>query len=272
MAKTNSQNTPFIIAIILFLLLTIWWILLHFGILRGDFQNSLFGLGYGLLALFGAIYGLRISRNWGGMKSVFGKSVTLFSLGLLAQEFGQISYAYYVFYKHIEIPYPSIGDVGFFGSIPFYAYGALLLGQAAGVKFSLKSYVNKLQAIAIPLIILFSSYFIFLQGYKFDWSNPLTIFLDFGYPLGEAIYISFALLAFLLSRKILGGVMKYRVLFILCALLIQYLSDFAFLYQAKNGTFVAGGVVDLMYLISYFTMTLALLQLNIQSIQKNLDG
>lgn len=269
------------VAGLLFLLLTVWWFLSpsyqgpQHERFFGDFPSI-----YGMIALFGAIWGLAISRKWGGFKSIMGKAIIFFSLGLLAQVFGQLVYAYYSFYKNIAIPYPSLGDLGYFGSIPLYTYGVFLLGRASGVKFSLKSSRHQLLAFLIPAIMLIFTYIIFLQHYEMPrfvgkflplWLVPVTIFLDFGYPLGEAIYISLALLAFLLSRKILGGVMKYKILILLLALSIQYLCDFTFLYQVSKGTYVSGGINDLMYLISYFVMTLGLLELDVRSVNKNLE-
>lgn len=272
MSAATNKDRYFNLITLLFFLLTAWWIYLQIFSNPDELRYQVFGGVYGIVAFLGAIYGLKTSRNWGGSKSIMGRSLLMFSLGLLSQVFGQLSYSYYVYYMLVEIPYPSIGDVGFFGSIIFYIYGVLLLGQAAGVKFTIKSFGNKIQALIIPVVILTFTYIFFLQGYVFDWSNPLTVFLDFGYPLGAAVYISLALLAFLLSRKMLGGVMKYRILLILFALFIQYMSDFAFLYQAYNETFVAGGIVDFMYLISYLSMALGLLNLNIQSVRNSLDG
>ena len=214
------------------------------------------------MALWGGIWGIAIAQKWGGIRSVMGKTVILFSLGLLFQVFGQLAYAYLSFYIHIDVPYPSSGDIGYFGSIPLYIYGILLLAKASGVKIGLKSFESKIQAILIPLVMLVVAYFLFLQGYEFDWKDPIKIFLDFGYPLGQAIYISIAFLTYLLSRNILGGIMKRKILFILFALCIQFLSDYTFLYQLSRGTWAVGGINDYMYLIAYFIMTLALLQLN----------
>jgi hypothetical protein len=83
--------------------------------------------------------------------------------------------------------------------------------------------------------------------------------LDFGYPFGQAIYISIAILAFLFSRRLLSGLMRPKILLILAALCMQYASDFTFLYQSHHNTWKAGGVNDYMYLIAYFIMTIALL-------------
>lgn len=265
------KNKRLTFLLLIFLSLTLWWAYLHLFIKHSNPAYQLFSASYGFVALVGSIYGFIISRKWGGIKSVIGRAIIMFSLGLFAQEFGQLVYSYYN-YLNQTIPYPSLGDLGFFGSIPCYIYGVWLLAKASGVKVSLRSFGNKLQAFIIPIIMLCISYFIFMQGYKPDWTQPLKIFLDFGYPFGEAIYISFAFLAFLLSRKTLGGVMKYRVLIILLALLIQYLCDFTFLYQDNNNTFYPGGINDYMYLISYFAMSVGLLNLDVQKIKSSLES
>jgi hypothetical protein len=261
MVETIKKEWQAKIAILIFLLLTIWWFLSpsfqnpHGQRFFGDFPSI-----YGVLALCGACWGISISQKWGGVKSILGKAIIMFSLGLLGQVFGQVVYAYYAFYQHIAVPYPSLGDIGYFGSIPLYIYGVLLLAQASGVKIRLKSFRNQIQAVIIPILMLCIGYFLFLKGYKFDFGNPIKIFLDFGYPFGQAIYISLALLTYLLSKGILGGIMKSKILFILFALFIQFLSDYTFLYQSSNGTWVAGGINDYMYLFAYLLMTLGILQ------------
>lgn len=256
-----KKNWQAKIAFVLFFILSLWWLVGFFNPnayntrFYGDYPSI-----YGVMALYGALWGIVISRGYGFHKSVMGKAILMFSFGLLAQEAGQIIYAYYSFYQHIAVPYPSLGDVGYFGSIPLYIYGIWLLAKASGVQIKLRSYQNQTLAIIIPIIMLLLAYFFFLQGYTFDWSNPVKILLDFGYPFGQAIYISLAILTYLLSRGILGGIMRSRILFILFALCIQFACDFVFLYQSSRGTWSVGGPNDYMYLIAYFTMTLGLLQ------------
>lgn len=262
MFETLKREWQAQIAILLFILLSLWWYIngniIGYDSKRffGDFPSI-----YGVMALWGAIWGILIAHKWGGLKSVMGKAILMFSLGLFAQEFGQLAYAYLSFFLNIEVPYPSIGDIGYFGSIPLYLYGVYLLAKASGIKFAFAKMTNVAIAIVIPLIMLSLSYFLFLQNYEFDWSMPLVIFLDFGYPMGQAIYISLALLTFLLSQRVLGGIMRDKIFFILFALLLQYASDYVFLFQAHNGTWSAGGVNDYMYLVSYLFMTLGILQL-----------
>lgn len=264
MLETLKKTWQAQVTLFLFILLTGWWLINSFVLDPSTVKYDGFGDWaeiYGLMAVWGSIWGIVISQKWGFTKSLIGRSLLMFSFGLFAQEFGQLSYAFYNDIYKVPGPYPSLGDIGYFGSIPLYTYGVILLAKASGVTIGLKSLRSRVQAIIIPIIILIISYMLFLRGYEFDWANPLKIFLDFGYPFGQAIYISFAFLTYLLSRGILGGVMKGAILFILFALCMQFISDYTFLYQSSKGTWAVGGINDFMYLVSYFLMALALIQL-----------
>lgn len=253
-----QQKNLLAIVVSIFVLYVVIWVLSFIS--QNLLLNNIFSDTYGILALVGGLLGIRESVRWGGFKSLIGKVLMLFSFGLISQFIGQFIYSLYYILLNIDVPYPSYGDVFYFGSVVFYILASVSLISASGSKFSRGSAVLKIISILIPLIILSVSYYIFLNGYEFDWANPVLIILDFGYPLGQAIYLSLGLLAFTLSKYILGGYMKNIVIFLIIALSVQYLADFTFLYQANNDTWEPGGINDLMYLIAYFLMSLALIQ------------
>ena len=260
--KLSETSLPQRLSVLLFLVLCIWWVEIALVWKNQDInQNLYWAASYQILAIWGAVFGLVISKHWGGLKSTLGKAIIFFSIGLLLQSFGQSVFSFYNIISKVEIPYPSIADIGFFGSIPLYIYGGILLGQASGTKFSLRSPHNKAIAIIIPLIMLVASYVFFLENYEFDWGSPMRVFLDFGYPFGQAIYVSVAISTYILSKKFLGGIMKNAVLFILIALLVQYVADYNFLYQTLNETWTNGGYGDFIYLIAYFMMAMGLIKL-----------
>jgi len=264
--KILTKDWSIQVAICLFAFMFIWWAGLH--VFRvSDFSKMIWGASYQAVAIWGALWGLTIGRTWGGFRSVMGRAILAFSFGLLMQDFGQTVFFYYNMFASVEIPYPSIADVGYFGSIPFYIYGAVMLAQASGAKLSLKSLGGQLVALVVPLAMLAASYLLFLRDYAFDWSTPVKIFLDYGYPFGQAIYVSFAILAFLLTQKTLGGTMKQRVLLILLALVVQYIADGNFLFQAAAGSWTASGYGDLLYLLAYFLMTIGLLNLHTHTVR-----
>ena len=257
----SKLKTFTIASSLLFGLYVFWWVALRTNAAPSGFSGDSFSDTYGILALLGGIAGIFIARRWGGFRSLMGRAIMFFSLGLLAQAFGQAVYSIYYFWLGEEVPYPSLGDIGYFGSVLLYIYAIYCLARVSGVQISLKSFYNKFLALIIPIILLGLSYYWFLKDYEVDTSAPLTTFLDFGYPLGQAIYIALAILTFTLSRKILGGIMRGPILFVLFALFVQYIADFTFLYQASRETWEAGGISDFIYLVAYFFMTLALLSI-----------
>ena len=261
MKDTIKKEFSARLAIVLFGLLTFWWLILLASGLRENIHNYLFGAVYGLMALVGGLTGLSISKTWGGAKSSVGRAILFLALGPLAAECGQLVFSFYNIFLGVEIPYPSLADIGFFANIPLYTIGIFYLAQISGGLITLRKLAYKIQVVIIPFLLLLISYILFLQGYEYDWSNPLKIFLDFGYPLGQAFYVSLALLTFTLTRGILGGVMKNKILFILFAFFAQYLADYNFLFQNSRGTWYNGGYGDYLYLLAYFLMSIGIIQL-----------
>lgn len=258
----------------LFVCYFLWWASFQSIVSEQGTSVQWFGGTYGSIALIGAFIGFVTAQKWGGFKTVLGKALMFFSLGLLAQEAGQLILTYYAYGLKVEqIPYPSPGDVAYFGSVILYLIAAFFLAKAVAVKFSLKKTEYKAVAIAIPVVILAVSYAVLLRGYSFDTSQPLTVFLDVGYPIGQASYISVAVVAYLLSRKMLGGVLRSGILLVFFALVLQYISDFLFIYQTHREQYIPGKFVDLFYLASYFFMATALARfLSIYSGLKNKGG
>lgn len=261
MTQTFLKTWQGKVALGLFIVFSLWWLLLQTLYINHGEHRQVFSALYGIMALWGALWGFGVAQKWGGFKSALGKSLIFFSLGLLFQEFGQIVYSFYIYYLRIDIPYPSIGDIGYFGSVILYIFGIFMLWKVVRITITTQSIKGKLQFIFIPLILLFGSYFAFLQGYSFIDTAPLQIALDFGYPIGQAICVSMALITLISTHNFLGGVMKRPIVFLLIALIVQYLSDSVFLYQVSNGTWVVGGFNDYLYFISYFLMTIALMHI-----------
>jgi len=246
--------------LILFVLLFIFWVWINAQGLQEGMINNLFGLVYPFVSFIAGLYGIRLSLSkWGGYKTVVGRGVLFLALGLLAEVFGQWAWSFYVIILGVEIPYPSIADIGYFLIVPFYSYAMYNFAIAAGAKFNLKNYVGKIQAIVIPILMIGVAYFLFLRNIDVDFSSALRTFLDFGYPTFEAIAISIGILTYSLSRGILGGVMRSRILYLIWALVAQYVTDYTFLYQVGIETYYNAGVVDLMYTISLTIMALGVI-------------
>lgn len=259
MFKTIFSSKLSYFLLFFYVLIVIWWVKIALtGVKEAD-ENYYFGFVYALIALIGGINGLIVARKWGFFKSLVGRGLVFFSLGLLGQWFGQMVWSYYNIVARVEIPYPSIADIGYFSIIPLFALGTYSFAKAAGAKFTLYTIKGKLIIVIIPLVMVALSYFLFLRNLSPDLSDPLRTFLDFGYPLGEAVTISIALVTFELSRGILGGKMRSRILYLIFALFIQYVTDYTFLYRVAAETYFNAGPVDLMYATSFTIMSLSLI-------------
>jgi hypothetical protein len=236
----------------------LWWIKLQ--LYPNVDQAYLFNWSYGLIALGGAIYGIRISiTKWGGWNSVIGRGLIFLSLGLLGQWFGLQIWTYYNVVAKVEVPYPSLADVGYFALIPAYTVAAIMFAKASGTQFSLKTVKGKIQAVIIPLIFLGIAYGLFLKDVGFDTSNLVKLFLDLGYPLGEIIPVVIALVTLVLSRKLLGGTMSHRIFYLIAAFSFQFITEYAFIYTSGKNIYVNGGINDLMYATSYTIMAVGLI-------------
>lgn len=248
------------VLIVLFVLLSVWWKLSPEVIINSaDGPEPDFGSVYFTVALWGALCGLASLKH--EHSSPINRARMFFSFGLLCQVFGQMGgYIYYVAVQNIQIPYPSVGDIGYFLSIPCYLLGAIHLAKAAGVKWWVQSFENKFEAIVISVVTLAVAYGLFLGGYVFDWSDPLRVFLDFAYPLGQALYVFVAILAYLAVQADPKNPTKQIVFLALLALVIQFLCDYMFVYEASRGTWMVGGVNDYLYLVSYFVMGMVVLR------------
>ncbi|KKR78575.1 MAG: hypothetical protein UU25_C0037G0004 [Microgenomates group bacterium GW2011_GWB1_40_9] len=264
MEGNSSRNVvSYIIPTVIFIFYSFTWLYIQqFEVSASRDIRQLWGHTYLILSVFGGIAGLFISKKWGGYKSLLGKAIAVLSIGLLFQSFGQIYSSYYVYFYDVESPpYPAIGDIGFFGSVLVYIYGVLLLSRLSGVHFSMRKFQNKIWMFTVPIFMLGLSYFLFLKGYELTGISKVQVFLDFGYPLGQALYVSIAILSLIISWNWLGGVLQKPIWFLIFALIFQSLSDFTFIFQAISGTWYVGGVNDFMYLTSYYLMAMALIHM-----------
>jgi hypothetical protein len=257
--KLSRVDRSTFVLVVLFVIFSLGWGYLQLFHKTNQSLLYLYSDTYFIVALWGAIGGFISSWRWGGFSTKVGRSIAYFSVGLLFQVLGQLVYAYYMECLGIDVPYPSVGDIGFFGSIPFYILGTMSLIHAFGCQFHPDG--EKLLSLFFPIGIFILSSWYFLQGKGIQLENLPKTFLDFGYPLGQAVYVSLAISAYFSSKIILEGVIRVNVLTILLGLLFQYLADSMFLYQAKMGTWHGGSLNDYLYMCAYFLIGLGIIGL-----------
>lgn len=250
-----------LILVTYYIALLAWWLKIFISGQQTGTENYLFNQAYVVFHLTGGITGLYIARKkWGGYTSLVGRGLSFMSIGLLCQGFGQTVWTYYNFFYNIEVPYPSLADMGYFALIPSYIYGMYNFAKASGVRVTLKSIAGRTQVVVIPLVMIVIAFAIFLKDLPLDFSNPIRTFFDWGTPALNAISVSLGILTYSLSKSVLGGRMRIRILFLIFALIFEYITEYLFLYQAGLDVYYNGGVIDLLFATSSLIMTLGILQ------------
>ncbi len=250
-----------IVTVSLFFIYSIWWLLLLVFSPNHDSPfNDYFADSYGILSGVGGIIGLIISKKWGFLQSYMGKSLAYLSFGLICQFLGQVSYSIIFYVYNIENAYPSIGEIFYLASIPLYVLGVWNIAKASGIKLSLQKTKYKMVSILLPFLMILVSYHVFLINYDSQEVPFSVVLLDYIYPIGQAFFVSLALLTYFTTRSYLGGLMRGKIFFVLFALVFQYIADSMFIFETRSENWYAGGLSDLMFVVSYFIMTLGLIR------------
>ena len=251
---------------LIYIALVIWWFTIHFRELTETTENFLYSFVYGLVPLVWGVIGLRNSKEWGGFKSVMGKSTAFLSFGLIAWATGNLIWAYYNLVLRIGVPYPSPADFIFILSFPLWAIGLFYISKATGATFSTKEMKGKVLVFLIPIvIIMFSYYFLYIiaRGGVIDTTGGgLKLFLDIAFPVWDVILLTLASLVLGLSFRYLGGYFRLPVLILLIGFFVNYIVDFSFSYTTTLGTFYVGNWVDLLFATAVCIISLGVSLLN----------
>ncbi len=213
-------------------------------------EEALYQFALGLIPLLGGVLGLLKSKKWGGFKSHVGRALFFISLGGICWGIGQMLWSlYYNILNKVDIPYPSLADVGYSLSFPFLAIGLISLSKATGAKFSLRHPKGKLLALFITVIGIIAAYCLLIvvaRGGIINFAQGgLKLFFDLAYPLGDLTIFLSTILIYGLSFNYLGGRYKFAIISMLLGLLVLFFGDFSFSYTTTVGTYFNGHWVDI---------------------------
>lgn len=257
---------PLYFLLFFYFVLVIWWILLMVSGLKDATINYAYAFAYGLVPLFGGIFGIMEAKKWGLLRSALGKALLLLSLGLITWSFGEVIWSYYNLIVNIEVPYPSWADASFILSFPLWTLGIIYLSRATGAKYGLRKIHGKLMLLTIPFFAILSSYYLLVtvarQGSFEIAGGPLKIFFDIAYPVWDVIILTLALLIYGLSFKFLGGRFKLAVIIILFGFIVNYFADFSFSYTTTVESFFNGNWVDLLFTTAMFILSFGINSIN----------
>lgn len=265
MFKTNIFQK---VALSFYFMVVLLWVFLQTSGRTGENVDNLnywYSFLFGLIPLVGGLTGMLKSRIWGGLKSVLGKAIFFFSLGLFLWGFGEAIWSYYNFFMAEPAPYPSIADIGFAPSIFFWILGTWYLARASGAMHAFKnSRAAQMLSVVISVALAGLAYHMLVNVARAgvlvpEGETAIKTVLDIAYPLGDFLALIFASVVFTLSHKYLGGIYRPAIASMLIGLAIMYFGDFSFSYATTDGTFYNGNFGDLLLASGNFFMTFGIL-------------
>lgn len=246
--KVSKQSK---IILIYYFIILAWGSTFYFLKIKETPANYWYQFAFGLIPLLGGISGIFKSKQWGMLKSKVGKAVFFISLGLVSWGVGQMFWSvFYNLLQKVEVPYPSLADIGYSLSFPFLGLGIVYLSKATGARFSLNHLRGKILLFVLPVIAMILSYYLLIvvaRGGSIPFGEEnLKLFFDIAYPLGDLMILTFALLIYGLSFNYLGGRYQLPIVCIIIGFIVLYIADFSFSYTTTIGTYYNGHWVDIL--------------------------
>lgn len=234
-----NKNFEILLKYIFFSLIFTW---IFFNLVTSStIYADFFAVALSLTALFGSIFALNRSKEWGSSKSQVGLSLLFISLALLMWFFGQ---TFYFLDSKIENPL-NVYEFFFIFIDPLYLLGIFYIAKSIGTFNYLKS---NFSLILLPVLIFILNFLIVSFANRGDF---LEIFYNLNitdvYIFGSIVLATFVICILLFSKK-LGGIYKKALHILLIGILFQYFGDNLFAFfesQDLNGSFA-----DLLFFVS----------------------
>ena len=259
------SNTADKLLLVLFILTLALILFLYIANLRGTNINYLHTVLLTLIPGIGGGVGLYRMQQWGGYKSIVGKSLFFSSIGMLFWASGSLFWIFYNFILRVDAPYPSLADLGY-GQVYFWwGIGIVMLANATSVKFDVNQSKEKIYFLCAPIVMAIVTFnFIFLQahGGTLLYDNPLKVLVDVMYPLGDVVILTLVVLVSGSTFNYLGLRLRLPIVIFLLGLMFNYVADLYFSYTTTIGSYYVGSMTDLFFTIAIFTMSLGLSNLH----------
>ncbi len=244
-----------------FLLLGLWWLTLQARGLSNSNENYHFNFAYAIMAAWGGLLVIRNAKEWGGLKSLYGRSVIGFGLALISFAIGGLTWAYYNYGGFMpsnvfnpqpisDVPFPGWPDVGFGLFFPFCLWGLWSLVSAVGFKYLWQTTRGKALLILTPVLATAITFIVYKDIRPLavsDNAAALAVALNYYYTIGDAIMIGISLSLLFLSKKFTGGKLTFAFAFITIGLAIEYIADFIFNYRTNRTTYYNADISDMLY-------------------------
>ena len=222
---------------------------------------------FGCLPVLSGIYGMHLSRGWGGIKSVFGRAIFFLSAGLSLWGVGSWVFAYYNIVQAVSVPFPSFADAVYIGGVILWVVSIIYFAKAAGAKYGLRDLSKHPMWVLTPIVLLVISYYFIVTvargGVLFEEGSDMwAILFSLAYPFSDIVLLTIALTSYNLIHKFLGGLFKNTIRLTFFGFVMIYIADVAYSYTVNQETFYVGCWVDVLYLSTITIMSIAMTGFN----------
>lgn len=201
------------------------------------------------LATLGLIYGAynsRYDKNTRRAWSVLALAQSLYTIGDIIWWVLEVG-------LH-ESPFPSLADGPYLAFYPIFALGILLLPKVPLTSSEKLKVMLDTGIVMIASVILFWVLLIAPTIESNIQEDPLTWTLAVAYPVADLVQL-FALIELLFRR--LKSVRLLPIMLLVASTAIQIATNFVFMNQSLQGTYVSGGLLDTGWIVSYLLTGLA---------------
>jgi hypothetical protein len=255
MGDIMIYDKKFIALISVTLIIILGIISMHFVDASSVLKYTIAIFGEFVIIIISAFIGFKTAKKF-TFKSAIGKSTALISVGILVWGLGNMAWLYYNIFEQIEIPYPSLADVGYLGMIPLAAIGLFILLRNVKIIFNA---ITTLKLVAITIIAFLPIYWLFIQSKMVEDVPEMIKILNVAYPVGDIIFLSLALI---ILSTIKSGAMSKPIGALCVGFIIEAIADFIFSWQTSTGTYYAANFGDIFYSLAFFTIGLGMYYIN----------
>lgn len=263
-----------------FAMLTGMWVALEY-VKPGDGTFTYtYNFLYALLALYGGVCAFFTAKEWGGFKSLYGKTLIFLGITLVSWSVGGFIWAYYNFGGFTvnnfinpqtidEAPYPSWADLGFGLYIPLALISLMTLAHAVGVKYIWKDHRGKIVLITVPVLATIVTFLMYKDLRQLQITDPgqfLQIFFNYYYTAGGAFIAALAGVIIYLSPQYQSGKLKYAIYLVAFGVTMQYVADFVFTYRTYPGieSYYNADISDFLYSLSLYAVAIGANKISIK--------
>lgn len=261
LVKETLRSNYFYASFFLFFIQSILYLRLQLFQLTDSFDAIIWSFIYSMIALHASVYGLHLLSK-ASLSNRYAHLAKFLCVGLFCQWLGLTVWNTYNLLG-VLIPYPSFADLGYLASCVVYLVASILLIFNLS---EITSFYRSIRLLIAPFIVLIICYSFFLEAIGYTFYRQVVILLTIVYPFIGIVSVTIGMYSYVKHVAAKNYLAARISLCLSVACLLQFFSDFFFIYSVQTETYVNGGLNDYLYSIAYILMALLIMLLTRNSI------